>query len=112
MKEVEIADEIRRDPVLLYHVERANRLFDEAIGPPAGSVTARWESIPLGQYLPPGIRLTITDGTDSAITKFISLEMSDEVLGLRFVRLWGDLLEVRSNRQVEALQKMVQTLVD
>ncbi len=114
MKEIEIDDAIRRDPKLLAAVEHASRLLEEAIGPSAATVSAKWEQFAADQPNP-SIRLRISDWTGSAMTLFqrsVLGKMTESALSLAFVRLWGDLLQERSHKQVELLNKRIQGLDD
>ena len=114
MKEVEIDDAIRQDASLLSAVEKATPLLDEAIGRSADSVSAHWEMFAADQQIST-VRLEITDGIDSAMVQFprtILIRLTRSALELRLIHLWGDLLEVRSRKQVQKLNLIVQGLED
>ncbi len=114
MKEVEIDETIRRDPKLYSAVEHATTLLEEEIGPSSGSVSAEWREFGADQRIP-AIRLKISDWTGSAMIHFqrsMLENLSDPALRLSFVRLWGDLLQERSHKQVESLNKMIESMTD
>jgi hypothetical protein len=112
MKEVKIDDAIRNDPKLLPVIERATKSLEEEIGPAGSSVSAEWKLYGADQRLPL-IGLKITDGVDSAWQQFqrASLErIPDSSLRIIFIRMWGDLLQARSHKQMEHLKLIVQEL--
>jgi hypothetical protein len=112
VKELEIDDAIRRDPELFAAVEHASRLLEEEIGPSAGQVSAEWQLFGADQQIPT-VRVEISDSTGSAMTHFqrqMLPKLTDSALSLAFVRLWGDLLQVRSHKQTEKLKLMIREL--
>jgi len=114
VKELVIDDTIRQDPELLAAVEHATRLLEQEIGPSEASVSANWELFAVDQRIPT-VRVKISDWTGSAMVHFqrsMLPKMADSALRLAFVRLWGDLLQVRSHKQSEKLKLLVQGLED
>jgi len=108
MKSVEIEAEIRDNPALASEVDRATRLLKAELGPSAGLVTARW-SQPQGDR--GRVVLEISDWTGSAEDSFGREELATSPrLADRLHRLWGDLLQVRSHKQMERVKQLVQEL--
>ena len=112
MIEVKIDEAIRKDPKLRPLIERASTSLEEEIGTSKYSVSAEWTLEKSGQELPM-IGLKISDGVDSASDRFepAFLErVPDSSLRIRFIRLWGDLLQEKSHRQMKHLNLIVQGL--
>ncbi len=112
MKEIEIDREIRRNPTLHAAVDRATRMLEEELGKSAGLVSAEWVYSEADKN---PLILKISDWTGSAATRIsdAALEPAFESR-LRIVlgRLWGDLLQIRSHKQMEVLNKLVKSLED
>lgn len=104
---VAIEDSIQQDPRLSSAISRAQETLAEELGPSAESVTAFWglERDDRGRPL---VILRLSDFTGSAQDRF-SLEEFDDSwrLRTRLHRLWGDLLQDRSDKQVAALQQLI-----
>jgi hypothetical protein len=112
MKVVRIDEAIRNDRKLLSVIERATRSLEEELGPADSSVSAEWTLYGADQQLPM-IGLKISDGVDSASLQFqrASIErIPDSSLRILFIRLWGDLLQERSHKQMANLRLIVQGL--
>ncbi len=120
MKDVEIDQAIRSDPKLLAAVEHATFLLQEVIGPKAGLVSAFWEIVDkvdllATEHYSPFIRLRISDWTGSAKIQFPKAEFchfQDAWLRRVFLRLLGDVLQERSQKQLESLNRMFQGSID
>jgi len=100
-----ISRTIEDNPQLSSLVKRANQLLEEILGPQAGSVTANWYE----EIRDPGrfhfVTLNLSDSTGaSAVTPFTAGELTrEDYLRARFHRVWGDLLQERSHRQLDLL---------
>jgi hypothetical protein len=109
---VNVQEKIRNNPELASAVVQATNLLEAEVGQSNGSVTADWNLIrdDSGRNL---IGLTLSDFTGSVAAQFTHDEImqSPRVEG-RLVRLWGDLLQVRSHKQLEKLKQLVQGLED
>jgi hypothetical protein len=106
MKSITIEPRLAADPELHSLIESANRVLDHEIGPSSGQVEAAW-SYAADSESPsngPLIGLSIKDFTGSASTVISRNELSDpRRIAVRVVRLWGDLLQVRSHKQLASL---------
>jgi hypothetical protein len=112
MKEVKIDEAIRKDPKLLSAIEHATKALEEEIGPASSTVTAEWTLSGANQQLPL-IGLEISDGIDSARQQFQRTMIErkpDSSLRIHFIRMWGDLLQERSHRQMKRLNLIIQEL--
>jgi hypothetical protein len=111
MKEVRIDEAIRDDPKLLSVIERASKSLEEEFGAAGSSFSAEWNLYDDPQL--PMIGLKVSDGVDSAWQQFqkASIErIPDSSLRIIFIRMWGDILQDRSHRQMEHLKLIVQEL--
>ena len=106
MKSITVEPRISADPELHALIESANRVLDHELGPSSGQVEAAWfyaadsESPSNG----PMIGLSIKDKAESASTIVSRSELSDpHRIAVRVLRLWGDLLQVRSHKQLASL---------
>src|SRR6185369_604517 len=89
-----------RDPA-----ERATRELNELLGLSASQVSAEWDRTE-DERGRPLVTLRIWDGTGEAIARFTPRELEDPTqLRGRFYHLWGDLLEIRSHKQLQALME-------
>jgi hypothetical protein len=89
--------------------EEASGVLEDAIGPPASRVRARWE-LEKDARDRPLIRLTIGDWTGEETATFAPNELQNsERARWRFYRLWGDLLQEAADRAVEELRSVVNT---
>ncbi len=96
-------DRIHRSHPLSLLVEQANRRLEEVLGPSASLVCAEWDrgEDSFGREV---LVLRLTDSSSSVIATFDSNEMQQpDRLQDRFRRMWGDLLQSRSQRQLEAV---------
>lgn len=99
MKSLTIDPRIEADDRLMSLVNRANRLLESELGPSGDTVSASWQlEDNQGRSQ---LWLEIEDWTDRAKTKFSLEELaSPRQTSARLVRLWGDLLQIRSHRQI------------
>ena len=107
MKSVEIAPSIQADPRLNPLVLRATDVLERTVGPSSSpGVSAAW-SLLNDEKARPLLRLEIFDFTGSpAPVVFAPDELkSDWQVEGRMLRLWGDLLQVRSHKQLEEILK-------
>ena len=108
MKSWEVSDEIRRDAAVAASVNFSRPLLEEVIGRSTDSVDARWalEATDTGRKI---LWLTLADWTDADGVS-MAFEPGELATGDRarrkMKRLFGDLLQARSHRQLEHLQQM------
>jgi hypothetical protein len=113
MKEVKIDPAIRQDPGLYNSVKSVTELLEQEIGPKASEITADWS---LARSLQPGerlINLEISDELDRASCVFSEIglpRISENRLRISLIRLWGDLLQEQSHRDLAELRLIVQGL--
>jgi len=113
LKKLIVSDDIRADEQLLGKVNHATDLLIQELGPSAGMVEATWHIDPDNRQRRV-IELDFRDVTGHAHTRFSEDELAgeDRRLSWRLSRLWGDLLQDRSRRQLEKLHQMVNQLED
>jgi hypothetical protein len=104
MKNVEIDPAIQADPSLLSSVRRGNELLEVELGRSAGLVSAAWSLLRDGRDHPL-VRLEISDWTGHAGAVFTPEDLKNaDLLQGRMIRLWGDLLQIRSHQLLSDLQ--------
>jgi hypothetical protein len=82
-------------------VSRASRFLESELGPSAGVVTANWSLARDGRGRPL-LDLKISDFAGAVNAQFAPDELKNESqVQSRLIRLWGDLLQVRSHKLVE-----------
>lgn len=85
-------------------LDQATRRLEEVLGPAADRVTAEWDRAEdqKGRLV---YTLRISDWTGSATASFAPDELGSPThMRVRLNRLWGDLLQARSHKQLEELQ--------
>lgn len=90
-------------------VQRTNRVLENELGESKGLVTADWCLIPESQNRTL-LELTLTDRfTKSQVSEQFAPEefRSDLQLGNRIHRMWGRLLQARSEGQIKRLEELV-----
>jgi hypothetical protein len=99
MKSLTIDPRIKADDRLRSLVDKANRLLESELGPSGDTVSASWQlEDNQGRSQ---LWLEIEDWTGRVRTKFSLEELdSPRQTSARLVRLWGDLLQIRSHRQI------------
>ena len=103
MVQVVYRDGIRQAPPLGFLVEQVNRRLEEVLGTSAHLVSAEWDrgEDSFGHEV---LILRLSDSTGSATATFDPKELEQPVqLRDRFRRLWGDLLQLRSRKQLDAV---------
>src|SRR5258708_7534951 len=86
-------------------LQGATTRLQEILGPSADHVKAVWDRIEDEKHRTL-CTLHISDGMDAATAALTPDELqSDPHLRYRLHRLWGDVLQARSHRQFEAIQK-------
>ena len=86
-------------------LQQATKQLEEVVGRHSVSVNAEWDRTEDENGRPLYI-LRIVDGTDSAETAFAPDELKPSYhLQIRLYRLWGELLQARNERQLQALTK-------
>ena len=97
-----LAPEIERDPDLARKVRDATRLLEQQLGPAAERIRAEW-SLASNDGGRPVVNLTISDWTGTVGYPFAPGELANPFhLQVRFHRLWGDFLQVRSHTQIDS----------
>lgn len=106
MKSLTIDPRIVADDRLLSLVDKANRLLESELGPSGDTVSASWQ---LDELLEDNqgrsqLWLEIEDWSGRVKTELSREELaSPRQTSARLVRLWGDLLQIRSHRQIETV---------
>lgn len=105
--ELDYAPEIRNNAEELARLEPASTLLAEVMGPNSSQlVRAKWNRVQdsRGRNV---YRLTIYDLTGEVSTDFVANDLRNEMhMKFRMYRLWGDLLQIRNNRQHEEVQAL------
>lgn len=91
-------------------LQNATRRLEEILGRSADSVVAEWDRTEDAhkrlQYV-----LTLRDSTEEAQATFSPEALNfDDYVRARLYHLWGDILQVRSERQHRKVQEMVDQL--
>jgi hypothetical protein len=77
--------------------------LEEVLGPSADSVTAEWDRAEDAQGRPV-VTLRLSDWTGSVTAVFAPNELQSlSHMRARLYRLWGDLLQIRSTKQLQEL---------
>jgi hypothetical protein len=104
MNALELDPAIEANPDLLAAVRRANELLEVELGRSSGLVSASWKLLhdDRDRAL---LRLTISDWTGSVYAVFTPDDLKDawKTQG-RMIRLWGDLLQIRSHELLDEMQ--------
>ncbi len=108
---------IHIDPIIGEHglwaagVQRANSILELVMGQELSKeVTAQW-SMAAGEQKRIELRLRLTDYCGAVEKSFAPEELADaKQVWFHLNHLWGDLLQARSRKQLEELQKSLQTL--
>jgi hypothetical protein len=88
-------------------LQQANNRLRDVLGPSGDLVTATWDR-ELDQRDRVYYALTVQDFTGAVSTKFAPDELRNaDHLQVRLYRLWGDLLQVRSDEQHRKVQQLV-----
>lgn len=104
MKTVVIDPAIQANPALVALVRRANELLELELGRSSHQVSASW-SLAHNERGRPFLRLEISDWTGRAETTFAPDELkSDGHTQGQMIRLWGDLLQIRSHKLLDEIQ--------
>ena len=104
MKDVEIELAIRADPSLLALVHRANESLEAGLGRSSGTVSASWRLLEDDRGRP-FLQLIISDWSGRAEAVFAPDDLkNDRYVQGRMIRLWGDLLEIRSHKLLEEIR--------
>jgi len=78
-------------------------MLGQLLGPSRGTVSVEWDLAEDG-YGEPVLVLKLSDLNGTVTATFQPPELQDDAhMRARLNRLWGDLLEIRSHRQVERL---------
>jgi hypothetical protein len=103
MKEVTYSDAIQQDPQALALVQRGTGRLEEIVGRSASRVSAAWDRSQDNRGRPV-LTLRIWDSDDEATVSFTLSQLEDELTrDILLYDVWGDLLQSRNNRQVQAL---------
>ena len=100
-----VSEDIKNDPKLGPRVNRASQILEQIVGPTANLVDARWSHMPDARGRLPLV-LALSDFTGAHVEeRFEPDELVREGhLHNKFYRIWGDLLQDRSHKQLELLQ--------
>jgi hypothetical protein len=101
--------DLEENKELFAGVQRANKLLEEELGRSKGFVTADWKQVPDSENRTL-LELTLTDlFTRSQVTeRFDPDELHNEIhLWNRFHRMWGNLLQDRTEHQIRRLEELV-----
>ena len=112
LKKLSISNEIRNDGTLCSLVERAIELLIGELGQSVDTAEACWTTHidDLSQRI---VQLLLSDWSGSVVADFSEGQLADvRRLQWRLGRLWGDLLQIRSHRQLARLHEVVQGLSD
>lgn len=105
MKEVEYGYHIRQVPALFRLAEQRTSQLEELLGPSASRVSGEWDRSEDAQGQPV-VTLRLKDFTGSVTTVFEPKELESPThMNQRLNRLWLDLLQVRSQQQLQELQE-------
>jgi hypothetical protein len=102
--------DLERNKELFEGVETANRVLAEELGRSKGFVSAEWKLIQDSRNRPL-LELSLTDlfTRSQVIEKFADDEFRSEAhLGGRFHRMWGHLLQARSDGQIKRLEALAE----
>jgi hypothetical protein len=98
-----VSGDINSDPVLRSRVYGANQILAEILGPASSSVNAGWSTLRHADGTPL-IQLALSDSTGAEEVKFTPEHFAnEEYLRAKFYKIWGDLLQNRSHKQLELL---------
>src|SRR5712664_1951292 len=98
------SEKAKQSPDFLY-LQQASEQLKEVLGSSADHVSAAWDRTQDNKGRPL-YSLRISDSTGEAEAKFAPDELPRPThLRVRLYRLWGDLLQARSRRQLEELKK-------
>ncbi len=103
MENLTYADNLKQSGNLLALAERASALLEEVLGASASLASAEWDCAAddRGRAV---VTLRLWDSTGEARTRFTPKELTDpNRLRVRFHRLWGDILQIRSHKQLQEL---------
>src|SRR5438552_574965 len=102
------ADDLEKDGELFTAVQGANKVLEEELGRSVGLVTANWRPVRDNRNRSL-LELTLTDVfTKSQVAeRFAPDDLRNTAqVGSRFHRLWGNLLQARSEAQIQRLREL------
>ncbi|MFO0969791.1 MAG: hypothetical protein U0793_29905 [Gemmataceae bacterium] len=103
---VQIDKRLTEQKLLLDLVNAATAILEEEIGPSSARVAADW-SLEADDRGRPLVRLSISDFAGRASSSLTPDELrASDGLRRRFYRLWGDLLQEESRRQIKVLEAL------
>ncbi len=98
-----LGDRLSQESPIRGLVDRPNAILKDILGRSQGIVTATWDRAEDARGKPV-ITLSLSDFTGSVTTTFSPPELTDEnQMRFRLNRLWGDLLRIRSHKEIEAV---------
>jgi hypothetical protein len=96
-------ESLRQADELFMLAQQATRRLEEVLGRSGDPVTAEWGRTTDEQGRPV-VTLRLSDWAGTVMARFSPAELTHaDTLGARLHRLWGDLLQVRSHRQLDKL---------
>ena len=104
MKTVTIDPDVKRIPGLASAIDRANEQLDVELGRSSDLVSGSW-LLTQDDRDRTVVLLTISDWTGQVESRFAPDELRNEWhMQGRLIRLWGDLLQIRSHRLLDEIQ--------
>jgi hypothetical protein len=108
--QVNVQEQIKQHPELAAAVDRATKVLEAQLGPSRNVVTVAW-SMGQDRRNGPEIDLKVSDPETSVERHFAPEELNNpEQMERSLIRLWGDLLQDRSHKQLARLKRLVQEL--
>lgn len=97
------SEALRQSSDLFALAQQATRVLEEVVGRSFLPIVAEWDRIADSQDRPL-IVLRLSDGTEKVMAHLAPTELTDaENLDIRLSRLWDELLEATSRKQLERL---------
>jgi hypothetical protein len=110
LKSVQVADAIRSRPEWADAVERASKKLEEVLGQYLDRVEVRWD-LDMDSRGHEFARLTLRDATGEVSGELALDELHDRwQMGYRLYALWGDLLQIRSHKELAELRETLRRL--
>jgi len=102
-RELTVSPSIQTEPRLKHDVEQASKILSEAIGKSAKLVSVRWDKHK-DKDNRDYVVLTLKDWAGEVADYFVPQDLSTiDVLYGRFYKLYGDLLQIRSHKELDEL---------
>lgn len=102
-------EKLRQDPELFALTKKANQQLEIDVGPTLSSANVVWD-FENGDGAQPAAKLKLSDWAGSVGRVFAREDLESPWLSYRLIRLWGDLLENRSQKQIDKLLASLETM--